>query len=272
MESEWTFYFTRAAALPATAARTHTHTGPRAGLRVCSEMVVAGSHHEGRGGWRGGGVASVPPTLRRRPTPELDPPQGAERPRPLRVLRAHPTARPGSAGVSSGEGAASSSGEGWSGEEGGGEGAAPAGGNAGRAGGQEEEAAGRRAARLLSPAPLPCSQGTTASAGPPPRGLPSPSPAAAPLHRAAARIPARLYPPAPGSEKAGNPAEPRPGWGSWVPARLLACLPPAPPPLPDEPRWPPGFLRAEPSSDMNRKGPPPPRPAAPGRPAPAACC
>ncbi|XP_037251442.1 translation initiation factor IF-2-like [Falco rusticolus] len=132
------------------------------------------------------------------------------------------------------------------------------GGNARRAGG-EEEAAGRRAARLLAPAPLRCSRGTAASAGPPPRGLPSPSPAAAPLHRAAARIPARLYPPAPGSEKADTRG-PRPGWGSWVPARRPpACLPPTPPPLPDEPRWPPGFLRAEPSSDMNRKGPPPAR-------------
>ncbi|XP_068016177.1 uncharacterized protein [Melanerpes formicivorus] len=40
--------------------------------------------------------------------------------------------------------------------------------------------------------------------------------------------------------------------------RLGKLLAPAPPPLPDEPRWPPGFLCVEPSSDMNRKGPPPP--------------
>ncbi|KAM7109558.1 uncharacterized protein J5F26_005543 isoform 2-T2 [Ciconia maguari] len=138
---------------------------------------------------------------------------------------------------------------------GGGEG----GGTQGRRAGGEEAAAGRRAARLLSPATLRRSRGTAASAGPLPRGLPSPSPAAAPLHRAAARIPARLYPPAPGSEKAGTPRAAA-GLGKLGARPTLACLPPAPPPLPDEPRWPPGFLRAEPSSDMNRKGPPPARP------------
>lgn len=210
----------------------------------------------------------MPPTLRRRPTPELDLPQRAELPRLLQVLPVHPTARPVSAGVSSREGGVSSSGEGWSRGKGGGEGAAGVGGGRGEGtqGGREaretEEAAGRRAA--LSPVPLRCSRGTAASAGPPPRGLPSPSPAAAPLHRAATRIPARLYPPVPGSEKTGTPRAAA-GLGKLGARPTLACLPATPPPLPAEPRWPPGFLRAEPSSDMNRKSPPPARPRRGGR-------
>lgn len=125
----------------------------------------------------------------------------------------------------------------------------------GREARETQEAAGRRAA--LSPVPLRCSRGTAASAGPPPRGLPSPSPAAAPLHRAATRIPARLYPPAPGSEKTGTPRAAA-GLGKLGARPTLACPPATPPPLPDEPRWPPGFLRAEPSSTWTGRARPPP--------------
>lgn len=202
----------------------------------------------------------MPPTLRRRPTPELD---------PLRESRAAspPPSPPGSSYSQAGVRGGQQRGRGRLIKRGGmepREGKRQGSGTSGREAGGEQAAVGCRAPRLLSPAPLRRSRGTAASAGPLPRGLPSPSPAAAPLHRAAPRIPARPYPPAPGSEKAGTP---RAAAGlEKLAARLtLPCLPPAPPPLPVEPRWPPGFLRAEPSSDMNRKGPPPARPRRGGR-------
>ncbi|KAM9557175.1 uncharacterized protein ACIB01_008458 [Guaruba guarouba] len=196
----------------------------------------------------GGGVASAPPTLWRRLTPELDPPRGAVRPRPL---RAHPTSRPGSAGSAAGRGAPHQPRrDGARGRE-----AVRERLRRGkrRAGG--EEAAGLRcAARLLSPAPLRCGPGHGSQRRPAAEGTPLSFPAAAPLHRAAARIPARLYPPAPVS---GRPAPrgPRPGWGSWVPARYARLPAPRPSAAPGRAKMAARLPPREPSSDVNRKGP-----------------
>lgn len=144
-------------------------------------------------------------------------------------------------------------------------GSGSAGGNAGRAGRRRRRGAAAQpgfSRRPLSAA----ARGTAASAGPPPRGLPSPSPAAAPLHRAAARIPARPYPPAPGSERPA-PRGPRPGWGSWVPARY-ACLPACPPPLRRSRTSQDGRPASSARGELRRE----PEGAAPGRPAPAGGC
>lgn len=82
---EWTFSWARAAALPG----PHTRTGAGPGFSFSSffsfwEPGVAGSQHEAPGG----GVAAA----------ELDPPRDPLLSRP----RAHPTAGPGSAGLSGG--------------------------------------------------------------------------------------------------------------------------------------------------------------------------
>lgn len=141
-----------------------------------------------------------------------------------------------------------------------GSGSAGEGVSAGRAGG-----GGSGAPR--SPASLRCRRGT-ASAGPPPGGLPSPSPAAAPLHRAAAGIAAR-----PRLREGRRPA----GCGRSVGARPLAapslpaCPPPAPPPLPppplpDEARWP--RCSSAPAQRRHEPEGPAPRPACAGASAP----
>lgn len=147
---------------------------------------------------------------------ELDPPRDPL----LRRPRAHPTAGPGSAGLSGGAS--------W-----------------GRHGQNEA----RR--RLLS-------GGSRASRGAPLLLLLlRPVSPVAPLHRsAAARMPAQ-----PASPREGR----RPAAGRWAPSCLPPSLPASACLLPAEPRWPPGFLRAEPSSDMNRKGPPRARPPRGGR-------